>query len=418
VSLAIGVDVGGTKVAAGVVDEHGRILAKLKRSTPAASPLRTEQAIADVVTELLAAHEVAAIGADEVVAIGLGAAGFVEGERATVLFAPNLAWRDEPLKQRVEERLGRAVLVENDANASAWAEARYGAARGYRDAMLVAVGTGIGAAIIIGGELYRGRWGIAGEPGHVRVVPDGRLCGCGNRGCWEQYASGNALVAEAREFARRTPEGASRLLQLAGGTPEGISGPEITQAATEGDPAALRCFQTVGGWLGQGLADLAAILDPACFVIGGGVSEAGDLLLDPTRAAFERALTGRGHRPLAEVRAAQLGEDAGIVGAADLAREAAFGSEAAARREAAPKGEAAPRREAAAKIKAVADRGAAPRTAASGRSDHRAVVPVVRAAWARLVHPQHEYGEPGDERRDGAERRESRYRPARARRHD
>jgi glucokinase len=188
--------------------------------------------------------------------------------------------------------------------------------------MLVAVGTGIGAAIIIGGELYRGRWGIAGEPGHVRVVPDGRLCGCGNRGCWEQYASGSALVAEAREFARRTPEGAIRLLQLGGGTPEGISGPEITRAAAEGDPAALRCFQTVGGWLGQGLADLAAILDPACFVIGGGVSEAGDLLLDPARAAFERALTGRGHRPFAEIRVAELGQDAGIVGAADLARAA------------------------------------------------------------------------------------------------
>jgi glucokinase len=188
--------------------------------------------------------------------------------------------------------------------------------------MLVAVGTGIGAAIIIGGELYRGRSGIAGEPGHVRVVPEGRLCGCGNRGCWEQYASGSALVAEAREFARRTPEGAIRLLQLGGGTPEGIRGPVITQAAAEGDPAALRCFETVGGWLGQGLADLAAILDPACFVIGGGVSEAGDLLLDPARAAFERAMAGRGYRPLAEIRAAQLGEDAGIVGAADLARQA------------------------------------------------------------------------------------------------
>jgi glucokinase len=314
VTLAIGVDVGGTKVAAGLVDETGRIIAKLKRSTPAAIPLRTEQAIADVVNELLAGHQVAAIG--------LGAAGFVDRERATMLFAPNLAWRDEPLKQRVEERLGRQVVVENDANASAWAEARFGAARGYRDVMLVAVGTGIGAAIIIGGELYRGRWGIAGEPGHVRVVPDGRLCGCGNRGCWEQYASGNALVAEAREFARRTPVGAMRLLQLGGGVVEGISGPEITRAATEGDPAALRCFQTVGGWLGQGLADLAAILDPACFVIGGGVSEAGDLLLDPARAAFERALTGRGHRPFAEIRVAQLGQDAGIVGAADLAREA------------------------------------------------------------------------------------------------
>jgi len=313
-TLAIGVDVGGTKVAAGVVDEDGRIIAKLKRSTPAASPPLTERAIADVVTELLDGHEVTAIG--------LGAAGFVDAARATMLFAPNLAWRDEPLKQRVEERLGRAVVVENDANASAWAEARFGAARGYRDVMLVAVGTGIGAAIIIDGALYRGRWGIAGEPGHVRVVPDGRLCGCGNRGCWEQYASGNALVAEAREFATRTPKGAMRLLQLGGGVPEGISGPEITQAATEGDPAALRCFQTVGGWLGQGLADLAAVLDPACFVIGGGVSEAGDLLLDPARATFERALTGRGHRPFAEIRAAQLGENAGIVGAADLARGA------------------------------------------------------------------------------------------------
>ena len=316
-TLAIGVDVGGTKVAAGVVDEDGRIIAKLKRSTPAASPARTEQAIADAVTELLAGHQVPP---HRVTAIGIGAAGFVDSARATILFAPNLAWRDEPLKQRVEERLGREVVVENDANASAWAEARFGAARGYRDVMLVALGTGIGAAILVGGELYRGRWGMAGEPGHIRVVPDGRLCGCGNRGCWEQYCSGNALVAEAREFARRTPEGAIRLLQLGGGAPEGISGPVITQAATEGDPAALRCFQIVGGWLGQGLADLAAILDPACFVIGGGVSEAGDLLLDPARAAFERALTGRGYRPLADIRVAQLGEDAGIVGAADLAR--------------------------------------------------------------------------------------------------
>jgi glucokinase len=312
-TLAIGVDVGGTKVAAGVVDERGQIIAQLRRSTPAASPQRTEQAIAGVVNELLAGYEVAAIG--------LGAAGFVDSDRATMLFAPNLAWRQEPLKQRVEERLGRAVVVDTDATASAWAAARFGAARGYRDVMLVAVGTGIGAAIIIGGELYRGRWGIAGEPGHFRVVPDGRLCGCGNRGCWEQYSSGNALVAEAREFARRTPEGAIRLLQLGGGTPEGICGPQITRAAAEGDPAALRCFQIVGGWLGQGLADLAAILDPACFVIGGGVSEAGDLLLDPARAAFERALTGRGYRPYAEIRAAQLGEDAGMVGAADLARQ-------------------------------------------------------------------------------------------------
>ena len=312
VRLTIGVDVGGTKVAAGVVGSDGRIVEKLKRSTPAASPAQTEQVIADVVAELASRHDVAAVG--------LGAAGFVDKASSTVLFAPNLAWRNEPLRRSVQDVVGLPVFVENDANASAWAEARYGAARGYQDVLLIAVGTGIGAGFIIGGDLYHGRWGIGGEPGHYRVVPDGRLCGCGNRGCWEQYASGNALVAEAREFARRSPEGARRLLQLGGGTPEGISGPQVTHAAREGDPAALRCFQIVGGWLGQGMADLAAILDPGCFVIGGGVSEAGDLLLEPARAAYEKALPGRGYRQFADVRIAELGADAGVVGAADLAR--------------------------------------------------------------------------------------------------
>jgi glucokinase len=221
-SLAIGVDVGGTKVAAGVVDAEGKVVEKVKRLTPAYSPPATEQVIVEVVTELLGRHEV--------VAVGIGAAGFVDETRSTVLFAPNLAWRDEPVKRQVESRLGTAVVVENDANAAAWAESRFGAARGQRDMVLIAVGTGIGAGVMLDGRLYRGRWGAAGEPGHYRVVPDGRLCGCGNRGCWEQYVSGNALVAEAREFARRSPGAAVRLLQLAGGSAEGIDGPAVTQA--------------------------------------------------------------------------------------------------------------------------------------------------------------------------------------------
>ena len=311
-SLTIGVDVGGTKVAAGVVDDRGRIIEKLRRSTPAVSPRLTEQVIAEVVRTLASRHEVTAVG--------VGAAGFVAEGQGVVLFAPNLAWRDEPVQEQVAKLVGLPVIVENDANAGVWAEMKFGAARGQQHVVLIAVGTGIGGGIVLGGELYRGRWGIAGEPGHYRVVPEGRLCGCGNRGCWEQYASGNALVAEAREFARRSPGAAVRLLQLGGGSPEGIGGLQVTQAAQEGDPAALRCFDIVGGWLGQGLADLAAILDPGCFVIGGGVSEAGDLLLVPARAAFERALTGGHHRELAVIRRAELGEDAGVVGAADLAR--------------------------------------------------------------------------------------------------
>jgi len=236
------------------------------------------------------------------------------------MFAPNLAWRDEPLRERVEVLAGLPVIMDNDANAIAWGELCYGAARGYDNVVLLAIGTGIGCGLVLGGRLYRGSAGMAGEPGHSRVVPGGRMCGCGNRGCLEQYASGSALVAQARDFARRRPEGAIRLLQLGGGHPEGIGGPQVTQAAREGDPAALRCFQTVGGWLGQGMADIAAVLDPACFVIGGGVSEAGGLLLDPARASFERALAGRGHRPFADIKIAELGPDAGLVGAADLAR--------------------------------------------------------------------------------------------------
>jgi glucokinase len=311
-SLTIGVDVGGTKVAAGVVDEDGTIVEKLKHATPAARPDQTADAIADVVIELLSRHQVTAVG--------IGAAGFVDETRSTVLFAPNLAWRDEPVKKRVEERIGMPVVVENDANAAAWAEAKLGAARDQQHVLLITVGTGIGAGIVLDGRLYRGRWGTAGEPGHYRVVPDGRLCGCGNRGCWEQYASGNALVAEARELARRAPSGAVRLLQLGDGSPDGIDGPAVTQAALEGDAGALSCFDIVGSWLGHGLADLAAILDPGCFVIGGGVSEAGEMLLGPARVAYHNSLTGHAYRQFAEIRQAELGPDAGLIGAADLAR--------------------------------------------------------------------------------------------------
>jgi len=313
-SLTIGIDVGGTKVAAGAVDDQGRIVEKLRRSTPSASPELTAAVIAKAATELLSRHEASAVG--------VGAAGFVNEAAGTVAFAPNLAWRDEPLRTKVEGMIGVPVVVENDGNASAWAEARFGAARGHAHVVFISVGTGIGAGFVLDGRLYRGQWGMAGEPGHFRVVPDGRLCGCGNRGCWEQYASGNALTTEARDLARRSPSGAARLLQLAGGDPDAIGGAQITQAATEGDPAALRCFGIVGGWLGQGMADLAAILDPGCFVIGGGVSEAGELLIGPARAAFEKGLDGGHYWPHVHITRAALGPDAGIVGAADLARQA------------------------------------------------------------------------------------------------
>jgi glucokinase len=310
--LAIGVDIGGTKVAAGVVDEDGRILARLRRDTPAHDPAKTEDVIADCIAELAADHEVEAAG--------LGAAGFVDAARSTVLFAPNLAWRNEPLRAAVEQRTGLPVVVENDANAAAWGETRFGAGHGQPHTVTLTVGTGLGGGVVMGGELIRGAFGAAAEVGHVTLVPDGRPCGCGNAGCWEQYASGRALVHEARERAAQTPESATLLLELANGQVDAITGPMVTMGAVAGDPVALASFEAVGTWLGHGMAALAAILDPRVFIIGGGVSEAGELLIAPARDIFQTTLTARTHRPTAAVRVAQLGQDAGLIGAADLSR--------------------------------------------------------------------------------------------------
>ncbi|WP_327103239.1 ROK family glucokinase [Nonomuraea glycinis] len=307
--LTIGVDIGGTKVAAGVVDDDGTIVAHTLRPTAADRPDVVADTVAEVVRELSQGRQIEAVG--------IGAAGFVDETRSIVRFAPNLAWREEPLQKKISGLVGLPVVVENDANAMAWAEVRFGAGRGQSHVICLTVGTGIGGGIVFDGRLYRGRWGMGAELGHMQVVPDGRLCGCGRHGCWEQYASGNALVADARDTASAHPERAEILLGLAGGT---IEGEEVTEAARRGDKASLDAFASVADWLGQGMADLAAVLDPGCFILGGGVSRAADLFFDRTREAFEERLTGKGHRPVADVRLAELGASAGLVGAADLAR--------------------------------------------------------------------------------------------------
>ena len=212
------------------------------------------------------------------------------------------------------------MVVENDANAAAWGEFTFGAGEDVADTLLVTVGTGVGGGIVLNGQLHRGAFGVAAEIGHMRVVPDGILCGCGNRGCWEKYASGTALVREARDQARQGSLIARSLLDRAGGDVEAITGPLITEAARDGDSFAREQLASLGKWLGEGIASLTAVLDPAVVVIGGGVSEAGDLLLDPVRAHFKANLTGRHYRPELEVRAALLGNKAGMIGAADLAR--------------------------------------------------------------------------------------------------
>lgn len=311
-TLACGVDVGGTKIAAGVIDEDGSIVEELRVVSPATSADAIEDAIAGLVTELSSRHDISAVG--------VGAAGYIDKARAVVMFAPNIAWRNVDLKAELEKRVDLPVVIENDANSAAWGEFRYGAGHDVDDLLLVTVGTGVGGGVVLDGELYRGAFGVGAEIGHMRVVPGGILCGCGNHGCFEQYASGNALVREARVSARGGSLLARNVLDLAGGDPDKITGPLITEAARSGDPFAVEQLAGLGKWLGEGIASLTAILDPAVVVIGGGVSEAGELLLGPIRAAFAAQLTGRGHRPSLEIRKARLGNRAGLIGAADLAR--------------------------------------------------------------------------------------------------
>jgi len=313
--VTIGVDIGGTKIAAGVVDGSGNILATARRPTPRHDSGAVLNDVADVVNELQAGVDGSIVG------VGVGVAGGVDQSRSMVYFAPNLAWSQVPVRAVLEAATQLPVVVENDGAAAAWAETRFGAGVGLEHVVMVTVGTGIGGGIVVDGHVMRGAHGVAAEIGHLNAVPDGRLCGCGRHGCWEQYASGNALVREARELASERRHEAGALLALGDGTPEGVQGSHITQAAQMGDPVAVEAFANVGTWLGRGLADLTAIVDPDAFVIGGGVSEAGDLLLASARRTLSEKVFGGTNRPLPQLLVARLGNDAGIVGAADLARQ-------------------------------------------------------------------------------------------------
>ena len=309
--VALGLDVGGTKVAGFVVSERGEVRDRVELPTPAQDAEAIMQTLFAAVEELRSRAEP--------VALGVGAAGMVEAGTGTMRWAPNIAWRDLPIRDRVAERFALPVVVDNDANAAAWGEYRAGAGRGYRHLLMITVGTGIGGGIVMDGQLYRGAHGFAAEIGHIIVEPGGPRCGCGNLGCWEQVASGQALDRAATEAARSDPEGG--VARAAAGAPP--SGRHVATAAGNGDEDALAILAEVGLRLGQGMAGLANVLDPDAILIGGGVAEIGAPLLDPARAAFLASIEAPGHRPEVPVVAAALGNDAGGIGAGLLALEMA-----------------------------------------------------------------------------------------------
>lgn len=310
--LTVGVDVGGTSVRAGVVDADGSVIDTARTPTPH-SDASLEAAVARVVRELAGRHPIGAVG--------LALAGFITSDRRAVRFAPHLSWRDAPVADRIAERIGLPVVVEHDANAAALAERHFGAASGAGTVVFIALGTGIGSALLIDGELYRGAFGVAPELGHLRVVPDGRPCPCGKHGCWERYCSGTGLATTAVELLGRDPGLSPVLRRLAAGDPGRVTGLRVAAAASHGDPIAIAAVADLARWLGEGLALVADVFDPELVVIGGGVSGSAPLFLDDAREHYAAVVTGAGRRPLARIRTAQLGEAAAVVGAAQLARE-------------------------------------------------------------------------------------------------
>jgi len=309
---AVGIDIGGTKIAGALVDPNGVIVRELKVPTPATDP----DAIADAVVGLIKDLSQDA----DVVAAGVAAAGFVDASRANIVYAPNLSWRNEPFKAKLSAKLDLPVFIDNDANAAGWAEYRFGVGRGYNHMVTLTIGTGVGGAIITDGRLLRGGFGVAAELGHIRHIPNGRLCGCGRHGCIEQYGSGTALLRSAIELATSDHEKGARLAELMRENGGELTGVQVYQAISEGDAGALEILRDLGIALGKTIATIAAVLDPEIVVIGGGVAAAGELLLSPMREAYLGSLSARGYHPELEIKVAQFVNDAGVVGAADLAR--------------------------------------------------------------------------------------------------
>jgi glucokinase len=304
VSRRAGIDVGGTKFLGVVVDEHGEVVLERRRATPKGAD-QVIDALVDFAGEL---------GAWD--SLGIGVPGLVT--RTGVLrAAPNLVSVAElAVGPRVAAELGRPVAIDNDATCAALAEWQYGAGRGVDDMVMVTLGTGIGGGIVAGGRLQRGANGFAGEIGHIVVDPDGPACPCGRKGCWERYASGTGLARLAREQVRG--QRGARVVELAGGDPDQVRGEHVQAAAREGDADALAVIDDFGRWAAIGLVSLANVLDPAMFVLGGGLAASADVLLEPIGRWFRALLYAPDLRPHPALVFADLGERAGAVGAALL----------------------------------------------------------------------------------------------------
>ncbi|HET6874503.1 MAG TPA: ROK family protein [Acidimicrobiales bacterium] len=306
---AVGIDIGGTKLLAVRLEPGGGFTTDPKLAAP--------RSVDELVSDVLGAGRRLSGGAAPT-SIGIGVPGLVD-HTGTLVFAPNLQGATgAPIGDTLRTaEPGARVWVGNDATAAGWAEHRVGAGAGCRDMLMVTLGTGIGGGVVMDGRLVEGAHRFAGEFGHMVVDPNGPQCPCGKKGCWERFASGAGLGVLAREMAMAGV--APELTKRAGGDPEAVRGEHVTSAAADGEPAAVEIMRRFGWWVALGLANLANLFDPEVIVIGGGLVGAGDVLMQPIRLAFADLVEAADQREIALVRPAQLGPNAGAVGAALLA---------------------------------------------------------------------------------------------------
>jgi glucokinase len=308
--LTIGIDIGGTKISAGVVDSSGNLIDSSKCSTPAEGGKDLISSVVNLVKELNKKHEIKGIG--------ISIAALISSDYGTIVGAPNIANLSKlNFANEIKEEFKLPIIIENDANAAMWAEFKFGSAKGLNPVMFFIIGTGVGGGLVIDGKLFKGANGIGAEFGHMCVVPNGLLCGCGAKGCIEQYASGGALIRYANEALLANPDKSEEVLSFGEGK---LSGTALTKAAKAGNELALAAFSKQADWLGLACASYSLIIDPQAIIIGGGVVDAGELFLAPVRAAMRKYMPfAESHVP-PKIIAAKFGNDAGLIGAADLVR--------------------------------------------------------------------------------------------------
>ncbi len=308
--LTIGIDIGGTKISAGVVDSSGNLIDSSRCSTPLEGGKELVSSVIGLVKESNKKHEIKGIG--------ISIAALISSDYGTIVGAPNIANLSKlNFVNEIKKEFKLPIIIENDANAAMWAEFKFGSAKGLNPVMFLIIGTGVGGGLVIDGKLFKGANGIGAEFGHMCVVPNGLLCGCGAKGCIEQYASGGALIRYANEALLANPDKSEEVLSFGEGK---LSGTALTKAAKAGNELALAAFSKQADWLGLACASYSLIIDPQAIIIGGGVVDAGELFLAPVRAAMRKYMPfAESHVP-PKIIAAKFGNDAGLIGAADLVR--------------------------------------------------------------------------------------------------